>query len=100
MFLVKDRLIIDNMAHIIKVDGTIVPMETQGVVPLEALQKAVGGLIQIIPIKDEYMIIDEEGKFKNGGIENIEATKLAQGYIFDEDYIAGDVVICSSNEIE
>jgi len=85
------------MAKLIKVDGT---EEVLKETDLTSLQKAVGGYIETVSLGGgKTMIIDEEGKLKNKKI-NIEADKLAKGYIFGDDCIVGDVVICEPGELE
>jgi hypothetical protein len=64
---------------------------------LTELQKIVGGLIEIIKTKDgKTMVINEEGKINDLPI-NQKASELYQYNKFD--FIAGDVLICQSNEI-
>ncbi len=87
------------MATLIKSNG-----EEKNVLPknnkdftLEELQKYVGGLIEIVRTKDgKPMIINEEGKINDLPI-NYKATEL---YPYNKyDFIVGDVLICSDNEI-
>ena len=62
---------------------------------LEEMQKFVGGYIEVVYLNDEQvMIIDEEGKVKGKPI-NPEATIRAtrNNAIFNNDWIAGDVLI-------
>lgn len=57
-----------------------------------------GGWIQAIALPDgNYMYMDEEGKLKNFAY-NFFATVLARQVLFDEDYIAGDAVICGPGD--
>lgn len=65
---------------------------------LEELQTLVGGYIQIINAGEHIAVLNEEGKFccrKNNA-----ATDLLRRYIFNGDWIAGDVVIANPEEIE
>jgi hypothetical protein len=111
------------MATIIKADGT-----TQEVSPangtnfrLKEVQAIVGGLVQVLDLPDNrIMLINEEGKLDSPD-RNEEATKLAglptpeerraykramekRGYFIidatggDEDFIAGDVLVCEDRE--
>jgi hypothetical protein len=64
---------------------------------LDELQNYVGGLIEIVKTKDgKTMVINEEGKINDLPINQ----KASQLYQYNEsDFIAGDVLICQSNEI-
>ena len=82
---------------LLKADGTETPMlPTNGKYwSLKELQIAVGGCIQILPLKyGQALVIDEEGKIKNRPL-NITATKLSKEYygINSAQYIVGDVVL-------
>ena len=87
------------MATLIKSNG-----EEINVIPnnktdfqLVELQKFVGGFIEIVRTKDnKIMVMNEEGKINDLPI-NYKATELYQYNEFDS--IAGDVLICQSNEI-
>ena len=60
---------------------------------LAEAQKAVGGFVQVLFLKDgRQMLVNEEGKL-NGLPLNSEATKLARGLISANDYIVGNVLI-------
>tara|TARA_Y100000593_G_scaffold9639_1_gene17469 strand:+ start:210 stop:500 length:291 start_codon:yes stop_codon:yes gene_type:complete len=75
---------------------------------LEELQDMVGGIIQVIQLKDKQIIVDEEGKLK-GKEFNPEATELlalgkkingyhtqwSAGY----DLIVGDAVVLSDKAV-
>jgi len=62
---------------------------------LEELQDMVGGIIQVIQLKDKQIIVDEEGKLK-GKEFNVEATELWNvGY----DVIVGDAVVLSDKAV-
>lgn len=88
------------MAKHIKTDGTITdvyPLNGKSF-SLEELQKFVGGNIEIVSVKnsnDLVMFINEEGKL-NPHYKNIIATKIA--LIDEEDYIAGDAIVCNHFE--
>ena len=67
---------------------------------LEELQKAVGGNIEIIRTpKGQLMIIDEEGKFKDKGI-NWFASDVLVGIIGKNDVVVGDVVYCDPSLVD
>ena len=61
---------------------------------LEKLQGMVGGFIEVIPMGDRQLIVNEEGK-PFGLKVNPEATRWAQreGAISVDDWIAGNAVI-------
>ena len=89
------------MAEILKADGTRTPVEPEkgNCFHLEQLQKAVGGLIEIIHLPDgRLMVVNEEGKLEDLPL-NEATTTLARGAIFDGDYIAGDAVVCDDKQI-
>lgn len=69
---------------------------------LDELQKAVGGLIDIIRLNenDLIMVINDEGKFTCG--KNKAATEIAHrcNAIYADDYIAGDVIICEDEMVK
>ncbi len=89
------------MAEVINVDGT----RTQAVPKsgrtfrLKEIQAVVGGYVQIISLSDgRLMVLNEEGKI-NDLPPNHAATELARDVLFSGDYIAGDVLVCSSKEV-
>lgn len=68
---------------------------------LEEVQKLVDGYIEIVYLKNDWiMIVNEEGKYTKG--ENYSATLLAHmhGAIGAHDYICGDVVLCESEMLK
>jgi hypothetical protein len=82
------------MAHIIKADGTEVPLPD---CKLETLQAAVGGYVESIPLGNgRLMLVDEEGLLKNV-VERPDNLKASTLY---GRRIVGDVVICESSEME
>ena len=62
---------------------------------LKKMQEIVGGFIEVVYLNDdEVMIIDEDGKGKNKPVNakaTIQATRNKA--IFNNDWIAGDVII-------
>lgn len=68
---------------------------------LEEMQNIVGGYIELISLKNGYMIVNEEGKIYNLPY-NEYATDLAHKSrgIFPNDYIVGNVLVCSIDEID
>ena len=90
-------------ARILKTDGSVQKVQPANGsdFTLEELQGFVDGLIEIIDIgSDMIMVVNEEGK---GVLElNQKATVLARTMqaIFPHDYIAGDVLMCSSDMVQ
>ena len=66
---------------------------------LEELQKVVGGYIEIIDLgNDQLMVVNEEGKLEDVPY-NFFATQMYQRSTRVLDYIAGNALVCSSNQI-
>jgi len=88
------------MATLIKSNGeeiNVIPNNKKDF-QLDELQKYVGGFIEVVRTKDnKIMVINEEGKVNDLPI-NQKASELYQYNEFD--FIAGDVLICQSNEIK
>lgn len=90
------------MAQIIRTDGTrqkICPANGTDFT-LKEMQSIVGGLIQLVELDDKRtMVMNEEGKL--GGLPlNIEATKVFHMYYpGSRDFIVGNVLVCSNNQI-
>lgn len=87
-------------AVILRTDGTNKIIELADT--LEALQKAVGGHIQIVHCgadgyEDCLLIIDEEGKLKDLPI-NVEASILF-GVPSSIDYIVGTAILCGTDKL-
>jgi len=80
------------MAYLLKVDGTI---EQMGWNPsLKAIQKAVGGYIELIPTGNlGYMYGNEEGK-----LLGLPVNKAATSMIAFDDIVVGDVVVMEIGE--
>ena len=87
------------MATLIKSSGeeiSVTPINKKDF-GLDELQKLVGGFIEMVRTKDgKTMIINEEGKINDLPI-NYKATSIYPNNEFD--FIVGDVLICSENEI-
>ena len=69
---------------------------------LKHMQEGVGGFIEVVYLNnDEVMIIDEDGKGKNKPV-NARATIRAtrDKAIFNNDWIAGDVIIMKSEYLD
>jgi len=86
------------MAKILKSDGTeeeLKPPEGSEFLSLEQLQKAVGGYIEEVKVahSDNFLIVNEEGLLKHLP-KNERASEMIKGYI------VGDVVLCSTFELE
>ena len=64
---------------------------------LKELQNLVGGYIEVLPLKDNLvMIIDEEGKIKNRQYNEL-ATTILQHYVKTQDFIVGHAILCCTN---
>lgn len=92
---------------ILKTDGTKERLPIMGKRPtLKELQKAVGGYIEYIYLRDgSEIVVNEEGKYLTP-TNNIIATMLAVEVLSRGDYIAGDCVLiekaksCESVKLE
>lgn len=79
---------------LIKQDGRVEPIEMPKKNRLELLHKCVGGYIECVNLdNDLMMVVDEEGKLKNKGLNRI-ATQILTYNSNIMDVIVGDVVIC------
>ena len=85
----------------IKVDGTITQEDVTGKVPLEKLQKAVGGYIERVPRLTQYeghrcvAFCNEDGKL-DGLTLNETAHELWEdsvGRVIQKNYLVGDIAI-------
>lgn len=91
------------MALILKADGTrkkVQPINGNDF-ELEELQSFVGGIIDIINLNNgKILVINDEGKLC-GLQPNLNATIVAwmQEVIPQNDYIAGDVLLCNDEEV-
>lgn len=91
------------MAQLIKSNGgmaEVVPKNGRAFT-LDELQGFVGGYIELVNLVDSYLVMNEDGRL-NGLPKNERATAIAMnvGVISMFDYICGDVLICSINQIE
>lgn len=100
--------LLQKEAMIIKTDGsdkTAIPAKRADDFKLPQLQKIVGGLIDVIRLQGEMegwiMVINDEGKI-NGNKMNLIATVIARGTesIFNNDWIAGDVLVCRDEMVK
>jgi hypothetical protein len=60
---------------------------------LEQLQKLVGGYIQIVPLGEDQMVINEEGKLLGLPYNETATDIMKEKYEGTTDYIAGDAII-------
>jgi hypothetical protein len=69
---------------------------------LEEMQAVVGGFIEVVSPIGKYngkiLVINEEGKLM-GLIRNDNATAAMGGNLFPGDYISGDALLCTSEEM-
>ena len=90
------------MALVIKTDGIIDALHPKNnkVFTLDELKSVVGGYIEIVPLDELYsMVVNEEGKLLNLPI-NEGATRVYRTSKNTDDFIVGNVLICSNKEIE
>lgn len=69
---------------------------------LEELQAIVDGWIEIKFLRDDegrVMVLNEEGKLRNLPY-NERATTLYRVFVYEHDFIVGDVLICDKSEIK
>lgn len=86
------------MVKIIKTNGEIIDLEDKEL-QLEQMQKVVGGYIEIVRLKNGWLVVcNEEGKLI-GLEENPVATLVCNINGFN-DTIVGDVIICESKYIK
>src|SRR5438270_7628866 len=87
-------------AHLLYPDGRLrLVLPADGVAfSLAELQEAVGGLIEVIDMPDEwhYMVIRETGKL-DGLPRNEQATRLVD--LWPDDYIAGPALVCLASQV-
>lgn len=89
------------MAQIIKVDGTIITIEPKNGddFKLEELQAIVGGFIEICQLpNNQILVIDEEGKIKEKELNRV--ATIAFQLSKRRDWIAGDALLCSINQVK
>lgn len=91
------------MATWIKSDGSErqVHPENKKHFKLAELQLLVGGYIEMLPLPSGgWLVLNEDGKHKDLP-RNGRATVLGHSCgIADNDFVVGDVLVCSSKEIE
>lgn len=86
------------MVKIVKTNGEIIDLEDNQL-QLEQMQKVVGGYIEIVRLKNGWLVVcNEEGKLI-GLEENPVATLVCNVNGFN-DLIVGDVIICESKYIK
>lgn len=84
----------EKTALVIRTDGTVGVTALDTTHELSAMQEAVGGYIQLVPVADESLscFCNEEGKIT--GLEyNPLATLFVGDYLAPGDWIAGDLLI-------
>lgn len=87
--------------------ATLIPIvgQVQEVLPrqgesftLAELQTIVGGYIELVKLApNQLLFCNEDGKRLNLPV-NMRATALTRGIVGDDDFIVGDVIICSMQE--
>ena len=88
------------MAYIYKSNGEIIETSPKNKkdFSLKELKEIVGGYIEILDLKDAYMVINEEGKLLDLPL-NVDATTLYMCITNINDYIVGDVLVCPKKQI-
>lgn len=89
------------MATLIKPDGAtsqVLPASGESFT-LKELQGFVGGYIQVIRVGSALYVLNEEGKLL-GLPANVPATHRAHDFLFEGDYLCGNVLICEPSELE
>lgn len=64
---------------------------------LQELQAIVGGYIEALRLGALWLFLNEEGKLHSLPL-NERATALMRGRIADDDWIVGDVILCTPQE--
>ena len=65
----------------------------------EELREIVGGFIQIIFLKDKFMIINEEGKLNNLPYNDNATVLYRTNFKNTTDFIVGDALLCGKDRI-
>ena len=65
----------------------------------EELREIVGGFIQIIFLKDKFMIINEEGKLNNLPYNDNATVLYRANFRNTIDFIVGDALLCGKDKI-
>ena len=65
----------------------------------EELREIVGGFIQIIFLKDKFMIINEEGKLNNLPYTDNATVLYRANFRNTTDFIVGDALLCGKDKI-
>ena len=65
----------------------------------EELRDIVGGFIQIIFLKDKFMIINEEGKLNNLPYNDNATVLYRANFRNTTDFIVGDALLCGEDRI-
>jgi hypothetical protein len=88
------------MATLIHVDGT--EEEIKRPEGLEAMQKLVGGMIQMVNLpKGEMLMCDEEGKFKDYEVNKVATARWeVKAGVPIRDVLVGDVVFFTKKEVK
>jgi len=87
------------MAKLIPTSGPVreVAPGTGPTFELIELQQIVGGYIEALRLGALWLFLNEDGKRLNLPL-NERATALMRGRIADDDWIVGDVILCSPTE--
>lgn len=84
-------------AYLISSSGSTTDLNRTSPFSLKELQDLVGGYIEMVPLDDGLLVVDEDGKLREKPI-NVGASRLLRaGY---SDWVAGDAVWCSKDLVE
>lgn len=90
-------------AQIIYADGRVLPASPKNGTDfsLEELQKAVGGYIEIIDLRNgQIMVVNEEGKIKGLPVNIIATEAYNMRFQPISDVIVGDVLLCEKDMVK
>lgn len=91
------------MAKLFRINGTEETVQPENGVSFtcDELQSFVGNYFELVPLKNNKMMVcNEDGKLLNLSV-NVKATSLAwQNGFTSQDFLVGDVLYCEENEVE
>ena len=91
------------MAKILKSSFEIVEIEPKNGknFSLEEMQGVVGGYIEIVRLGNhQIMVVNEEGKLHGLPFNALATNALQLVYPQSDDFVVGDVLLCTDNEIK
>lgn len=90
-----------SKAILFKTDGTTMEVQPKNGndFSLEELNDFVGGHIEIVTLRNNFMVVNEEGKLNRLPV-NHNATTMFQSEYGETDYIVGNALVCAHSMIE